>query len=153
MTGRPHFARVLLQKGYATSIKEAFERYIGEGAAAFVERESIELHDGIRLVNESGGLPVMAHPVRLKRRSPDQEEARIARLQQIGLAGLEVYHSDHGPADVVRYRTIAARHGLLPTGGSDFHGDTKPDVMLGTGRGNVSVPVEILARLRAQAAI
>jgi predicted metal-dependent phosphoesterase TrpH len=153
MTGRPHFARVLVTKGYASSIPDAFQRFIGEGAVGFVERESIDLDDAIRLVAGSGGLPVLAHPVRLKRRSPDQEEARIGRLREIGLAGLEVYHSDHGPGDVVRYRTLAARYGLLVTGGSDFHGDSKPDVRLGTGRGNVLVPLEILERLRAQAAI
>ena len=154
MTGRPHFARVLVRKGYAATIQEAFERYIGEGASAFVERDSITLYDAIQLVAGSGGLPVLAHPIRLRSRDTEEEDARIARLKTAGLAGIEVYHSDHSPPDVVRYRILASKYGLAITGGSDFHGDTKPNVLLGTGRsGNVSVPIEVLSRLRAQAAI
>jgi 3',5'-nucleoside bisphosphate phosphatase len=154
MTGRPHFARVLVRKGYAATIQEAFERYIGEGAPGFVERDSITLNEAIRLVADSGGLPVLAHPIRLRSRDAEAEDARIARMREIGLGGIEVYHSDHAPPDVLRYRILASKYGLAITGGSDFHGDTKPHVLLGSGRaGNVSVPLEVLSRLRAQAAI
>ena len=154
MTARPHFARVLVRKGYAATIQEAFERYIGEGAPGFVERDSITLDEAIRLVADSGGLPVLAHPIRLRSRDAEEEDARIARMREIGLGGIEVYHSDHAPPDVLRYRILASKYGLAITGGSDFHGDTKPHVLLGSGRaGNVSVPLEVLSLLRAQAAI
>ena len=154
MTGRPHFARVLVRKGHAATIQEAFERYIGEGAPGFVERDSITLDEAIRLVADSGGLPVLAHPIRLRSRDAEEEDARIARMREMGLAGIEVYHSDHSEPDVLRYRILASKYGLAITGGSDFHGDTKPHVLLGSGRaGNVSVPFEVLSRLRTQAAI
>jgi len=151
LTGRPHFARVLVQKGYAANSEEAFRKYLGESAAAFVERQQPDANFGIQQILAGGGLPVLAHPGRLGIRDPEIEEHLISSLKDTGLRGIEVYHSDHRPADVERYSRLAKKYGLAVSGGSDFHGDAKPRVALGTGvDGNVNVPKSILEKLRGE---
>jgi len=150
LTGRPHFAQVLVRKGYAANNDEAFRKYIGESAPAYVERQSAPVEALIQHVVDAGGLPVLAHPVRLGIRDSSTEETLIRELRDVGLRGLEVYHSDHKETDVERYGNIAKRYGLAVTGGSDFHGSVKPDIALGTGRnGNLSVPRSVLEKLRS----
>lgn len=150
LTGRPHFARVLMKKGYVGSTEEAFRRYLAESAPSFVERDSPTIEDAIQTVAAGGGVSVLAHPVRLGFRRHEEEEQFIAGLQAKGLRGIEVWHSDHGPADTTRYLAMSERLGLLRTGGTDFHGGNKPGLELGTGRnGNVQVKREVLEALRA----
>jgi len=150
LTGRPHFARVLIQKGFATDYEDAFRRYFGESAPAFVERQGPEIGEAARKVAAAGGLAVLAHPIRLGVRDPAAEEALIQELRDGGLGGIEVYHSDHKPEDIRRYARIATKYDLAVTGGSDFHGDAKPDVALGRGRnGNLDIPKSVLEVLRA----
>jgi len=149
LTGRPHFARILVEKGYAANFDDAFRKYIGEQAPSYVERDSNTTEEVIGFAREGGGIPVIAHPIRigLTRAS---ESGVLARLKDAGLAGLEVYHSEHSPALQVYYRELATSLGLLPTGGSDFHGAAKPGVELGSGvRNNVQVPLEFLEGLRS----
>lgn len=149
LTGRPHFARVLVDKGYASSHEEAFRKYLGESAPGFVHRDSPHTPMGIQQIEAAGGLPVLAHPVRLGIRDAGREEAFISELYDAGLRGIEVYHSDHRPADVERYAAIAKKLGLAITGGSDFHGSAKPNVQLGTGvNGNLGVDRQVLEDLR-----
>jgi 3',5'-nucleoside bisphosphate phosphatase len=150
LTGRPHFARVLIDKGYAANFDEAFRRYLGESAPTYVERYAPYVAAGIQRVLEAGGLPVIAHPIRLGIRDLDAEEAFIGELRDAGLRGIEVFHSDHSPADMQRYSGIARKYNLLVTGGSDFHGDVKPQISLGTGyHGNLNIPISVLNDLRA----
>ncbi len=150
MAGRPHFATILLRKGYVKSMQEAFDKYLAENGRAYVEREEVPLDEGIARMRATGGIPVIAHPVRLGRRTPEEEAAWIEAAVEMGMLGLEVRHSDHDAAAVARYTALAARLGLFTTGGSDYHGSYKPDIKLGAGkRGNVSVPIEWLQRLRA----
>jgi predicted metal-dependent phosphoesterase TrpH len=149
LTGRPHFARVLVQKGYAANSEEAFRKYLGESAPAFVERPQPDADLGIQQIRAGGGLAVLAHPGRLSIRDPEIEERLISSLKDAGLRGIEVYHSDHRLADVERYNGLAKKYGLVVSGGSDFHGDAKPRVALGTGvDGNVNVPKWVLEKLR-----
>ena len=151
MSGRPHFAQVMVRKGYVSTTQEAFDLYLGEEGRAHIERRSIPLMEAIRLIGVAGGLAILAHPVRLRRKSSgfDADEALIAECAANGLMGIEAYHSDHSPDDVLRYRTLAAQLGLVVSGGSDFHGAAKPDVTLGSGRNeNVMVPRAVLDRLR-----
>jgi len=149
LTGRPHFARVLVSKGYASNSEDAFRRYLGEHAPHYAERYGPHTEFTIERVRAAGGLPVLAHPARLGIFDEDAEEALIQDLRELGLGGIEVYHSDHGPEDVQRYARIAAKLGLAVTGGSDFHGAAKPGISLGTGySGNVSVPRSVLDNLR-----
>jgi predicted metal-dependent phosphoesterase TrpH len=149
LTGRPHFARVLMKKGYVGSTEEAFRRYLAESAPSFVERDSPKIEDAIREVAAGGGVSVVAHPVRLGFRRPEEEERFIGGLKEKGLRGIEVWHSDHNAADTARYLAMSERLGLLRTGGTDFHGGNKPGLQLGTGRdGNVRVGREVLEELR-----
>lgn len=147
--GRPHFASILLKKGYVKTMQEAFDRYLAENGRAYTEREEVPLETGIRRMREAGGIPVMAHPVRMGRRTHAEEVAWVEAAAEMGMLGLEVRHSDHEAAAVARYGALAERLGLLMTGGSDYHGRYKPDIQLGTGKfGNVRVPEEWLERLR-----
>lgn len=148
ITGRPHFARILVEKGYVADFSDAFHKYLGEEAPSYVERVSKTTEEVIQLARAGGGIPVVAHPVRLGLPRA-AEAALLERLQKAGLAGLEVYHSEHSPALQAYYRDLAAKLKLLPTGGSDFHGAVKPDIDLGSGRANnVHVPIDILDGLR-----
>ncbi len=150
LTGRPHFARLLIQKGYVRTFDEAFRRYLGETAPTYVERYAPFVAAAIQRVIDGGGLPVLAHPVRLGFRDPTAEEKFIAELQDAGLRGIEVFHSDHHPWDMERYAAMAQKYNLAVTGGSDFHGDVKPQIALGTGYGNnLNIPASVLENLRA----
>lgn len=149
LTGRPHFAQVLIQKGFATDYEDAFRRYIDESAPGFVERQAPAISEAAEKVAASGGLAVLAHPIRLGMRDPAAEEALIRELRDGGMRGIEVYHSDHRPEDVRRYAGIAKKYDLAVTGGSDFHGDAKPEVALGSGRnGNLDIPRSVLDVMR-----
>lgn len=149
LTGRPHFARLLVDKGYANSLQDAFKQYLGEEAPSYVHRESLTSPETIALVRKGGGIPVIAHPIRLGLDKP-AERAFLEDARAAGLLGLEVFHSEHSPELQRYYRQLAADLDLLPTGGSDFHGpNVKSDIDLGTGRnGNVNVPLDFLSGLR-----
>jgi len=150
LTGRPHFARLLVRKGYCETAEEAFRKYLGEEAPSFVERDSPDIEEAITAVREGGGISVMAHPIRLGIRDHEREERFIARLAGEGLNGIEVWHSDQTAADSERYLGYARKYALIASGGTDFHGGNKPGLLLGTGRnGNVSVPRQVLDEMRA----
>ncbi len=150
LAGRPHFARVLVQKGYAADADDAFQRYIGEEAPTYVERQSQSTEEVIQLIRAGGGIPVIAHPIRVSLPHGDLERNIFVYLRDAGLLGLEIYHPEHSPDLQAYYRDLAREIGLVPTGGSDFHGKAKPDIALGTGRRyNVQVPREFLDRMRA----
>jgi hypothetical protein len=136
--GRPHVARVLVSRGYVASMPEAFAKYIGDSGPGFVPGSPCSPPQIIRLLREAGGIPVLAHPRYLKR------DALIEELADEGLLGLEVYHADHGPDLVQHYGAIADRLGLLKTGGSDFHGNAKEGVAVGT----VDIPYELVEALK-----
>lgn len=114
--GRPHVAQALLEAGLVSSWQEAFDRLIGDGKPAYVPKAKMTPKEAIELVLAYGGVPVVAHPA--LNTTPDYVEQMI----QWGLRGIEVYHTRHSPEDVEQYRSLAEKHGLLITGGSDFHG-------------------------------
>lgn len=130
--GRPHIARVMVAKGVVPDVRTAFREYIGLGARAYAEREKLTAEEVIRNVRTAGGIPVLAHGGLLQR-TELQLEQWIAAMKNVGMMGLECYHNAHTPAVERFLRNAAARYGLLVTGGSDFHGATRPDVQLGTG--------------------
>ncbi|HEV2294829.1 MAG TPA: PHP domain-containing protein [Tepidisphaeraceae bacterium] len=133
--GRPHLAAILHRKGYVSSIKQAFDKYIGQGAPAYVDKERLTPREAIERIRASGGVPVLAHPVQLRTENDAQLERVVKHLLDLGLVGLEVIHSDHDAQLVEKYTRLADRFGLIKTGGSDFHGSTKKDVELGLARG------------------
>ncbi len=128
--GRPHMALAMMKKGVVSSVKEAFEKYLADGAAAHVPKDKILPEEGIHLIHSAGGLAVMAHPASIKL-DPAALRSELRRLREVGLDGLECYYSSHAPEWRDALLCMAADAGLLPTGGSDFHGAARPDVRLG----------------------
>src|SRR5580658_3367842 len=120
--GRPQLAAILLRKGYVSSIKQAFDKYIGQGAPAYFDKERLSPARALEMIRESGGLAVLAHPIQLRTQNDAQLERIVKDLLDLGLAALEVIHSDHDAAHIEKYTALADRFGLLKTGGSDFHG-------------------------------
>ncbi len=149
--GRPHIARVLMDKGYVQSAKEAFDRYLAQGAAAYVPRELPEPVEAIQWIRAAGGVPVLAHPTWVK--LSGEALVQLCRtLKEAGLMGIEVFYSTHKPQQTSEYLDLARRLDLLVTGGSDFHGITKPDIEVGVGRGGLKVPGKLLEPLKKAAA-
>ena len=146
MTGRPHFAQIMVEKGYVANLRQAFDDYLDESARGYVYRREPQFAEGVERIRNAGGIASLAHPVRVHGDVP----AMLPELCDSGLNAIEAYHSDHEPADTQLYLDLAKRYGLLVTGGSDFHGDVKPGVKLGTGAdGNLRVPAELLDNLRS----
>jgi hypothetical protein len=143
-TARPHFARLLVEKGYVGSIREAFDLYLDESAPGYVERRDPSLDNVIRWIHQAGGLASWAHPVRMIRQSGLPVEQLFREMAARGMDAIEAYHSDHSPDDQAEYLFHATKIGLAVTGGSDFHGDSKPQVRLA----QVTLPSERLAYLR-----
>jgi predicted metal-dependent phosphoesterase TrpH len=152
MAGRPHFARLMVSKGYVPHYRAAFDQYLDESASAYVDREEPALEDGIRLITDAGGISSLAHPVRLGISNAEKEEALVAAMVERGLEAIEAYHSDHDVNDTRRYLSLATKYGLQVTGGSDFHGENKPNVRLGTGPGTLDIPLSVLEELRSSRA-
>ncbi|MFN8530275.1 MAG: PHP domain-containing protein [Anaerolineae bacterium] len=125
--GRPHVARAMIEKGYADSIPDAFNRYLNPGAPGYVARERLSPEGAIALIHESGGAAVLAHPAKLK-----DYHAMIKRLAAVGLDGVEVVHPSSDERTRLDLRGLAAQHNLLMTGGSDFH-NTAEDGSLSIG--------------------
>ena len=150
--GRPHFAKVLCDKGYVKHVQEAFDVYLADEAQAAVERDEPMLEEGIRRIYDAGGLASLAHPVRLPQRNSGLD-GLVERLIDVGLRGIEVFHSEHSPLDSEQFASLARRFNLIPTGGSDFHGENKPGVQLGTGiDGNLHLSYEFLENMREMCA-
>lgn len=149
--GRPHIAQVLMQKKYVSSAKEAFDRYLAEGRPAYVARELPTPADAIQWIREAKGIAVLAHPTWVKDNG-DGLHSCVAILKEAGLDGVEVHYSTHSKAQTASYLEMAQRLDLLITGGSDFHGITKPDIEVGYGRGDLKVNPRLLEPLKAAAA-
>ncbi len=144
---RAHVARYLLDKGYIPDIKTAFSEYIGEGCRCYVERPKVTPMDAVDYILEAGGTPVLAHPVVYRMERP-QLKKMIAEMKAHGLVGMEAVYSENTPADEQDYRALAREQGLLITGGSDFHGENKPDIRLGKGRGGLYIPYSFLEEIK-----
>lgn len=147
VVGRPHIAQALVAANCVASIKQAFEVYLGTTGAAYFAKERLSPRQAIECIHKAGGLATLAHPVQLRTQSPAHTQTVINHLAEAELDGIEVYHCDHTERDTVFFMELAKRYNLLPTGGSDFHGHNKADVILGRGRNNVKVPLELLDRL------
>lgn len=148
VVGRPHFAQLLVQKGYVSSTQEAFDKYIARGKPGHVKRTSLTPKDGIELILKAGGVPVLAHPKDLLLLNQTKYYPLFNQLKEYGLQGLEVYYSTHSDAEVKILKGIAEKLGFIITGGSDFHGDNKLEYQLGSGMGNLRIPYELVEGLK-----
>lgn len=131
IVGRLHIAEALRRKGCVRSTKEAFDRYVGKGAPAFVDKERLSPADAIAAIRSAGGVAVLAHPPQLNYDNSAQLERILRELIRHGLDGIEVYHNDNSPQQTRLYLDMAKRFSLSVAGGSDFHGSAKTDVLLG----------------------
>ncbi len=144
---RAHFAKYLIEHNHVKTSQEAFQRYLGYDAPCFVPREYMPPERAISLILNAGGIPVLAHPL-LYKLPPAELETLLKRLTDAGLKGLEVYYSSNTGFDEQICYSLANRFHLLMTGGTDFHGDNKPNLFLGTGRNNnLNIPEQLLEPL------
>lgn len=146
---RAHFARFLYDNGYVTSMSEAFSRYIGNHAPCFVPRYKVTPAMAVRLIHQAGGIAVLAHPMQYHF-SDQQLKNLIRELKPEGLNGIEAMYSTHSPMQEQRIRRIAQIMGIAVSGGSDFHGNNKPTIDLGVGRGNLHIPDITFENLKRQ---
>lgn len=146
VVGRPHVAAVLMAKGAVESVAQAFDRYLAAGRPAYRSRLRLEVDQAIRLTRESGGVSVVAHPHTV---ADDEDDFRgtFAAIAELGVDGVECYYPEYPPELRTDLASWADRLGLVPSGGSDYHGSYKPGITLGVGRGDLEVPDETLARL------
>ena len=147
--GRPHFAQVMVKKGYVKDADEAFQKYLARGASAYVDKRTLASRAAIQMIEESGGIAVLAHPKQLQLDSdPKRFEDEIRRLVSEGLKGIEVYSSCQSKKEAARYRKTAVELNLLMTGGSDFHGAVRPAVQLGWMGDGVTIPYETVDQMK-----
>lgn len=144
---RAHFARYLMEHGYVSSIKEAFPRYIGDRAPCFVPREKVTPYQAIRLIQDNGGIAVLAHPM-LYGLGLEQLRLLFSRLRDAGLDAVEVFYSTNSQEEERLSRQLARDFNLKLSGGSDFHGSNKPHIQLGCGKGKLKIPYTVLENLR-----
>lgn len=145
--GRPHIAKLMVRKGFVKSFDEAFDRFLGKGKPAYVDKVRIESIHAIELINTAGGVPVLAHPCLLELESVEQLDELLQEMMSMGLKGLEVYYPQHSPEQIRKYTDLARRNDLLMTGGTDFHGDILPEIQMGFGKGDFCVPYALYEKL------
>jgi predicted metal-dependent phosphoesterase TrpH len=148
VVGRPHFAAVLVRKGVVGDIPGAFNEYLGNQAPAYVPRLRLEPEEAIGLARASGGVPILSHPHTLGHTSAGEFSATYRRLTEAGLVGIDAYYGDYSPDQREDLAAIARSFGLIPSGGSDYHGSYKEGLELGSGRGDLDVPDSVLEELR-----
>ena len=143
VVGRPHIAALMLKKGYVSSIQEAFDKYLRRGAPAYVQKKNPPLRETIEFIVEHNAIPSLAHPIHTRLSDDDLFEL-LKKMKNYGLQAMECYHSDQTAADTQKYLQMAKYLGLFSTGGSDYHGSIHPDIELGKGKGNLSIPDSLL---------
>ncbi|WP_022852642.1 PHP domain-containing protein [Thermodesulfatator atlanticus] len=145
--GRPHMAKILVKKGVVKNFDEAFDRYLAKGRPAYVPKARLSPEEAITIIQEAGGLVSLAHPLYL---GYPQEKIRayVSSLKDLGLDAIEAYYTDHDEAFTNFCLDLAKEFALLVTGGSDFHGDNKPEIKLGVGKGGLKVPKEVYFELK-----
>jgi predicted metal-dependent phosphoesterase TrpH len=147
--GRPHAAAVLVRNGVVRSVQEAFDQWLAKGQPGYVEKERMAVADAVRLATASGGVAVLAHPLSLGMTGSSLELV-IGELAALGLSGIEAIYGRYAPDERANLVGLAQGHGLVPTGGSDYHGTYKPDLRVGVGRGDLDVPDDVLDALEAR---
>jgi len=149
--GRPHIAAVMMQKGYVSSVAEAFDLWLSAGKPAYSGRPRMTPEEAISLAVASGGVPILAHPHTLGINRADEMAQLLTRLRSAGLVGLEAFCAGYRRHEREGYADLARRFGLVASGGSDYHGSYKPGLALGTGYGDLEVPDSAVDLLRAHA--
>lgn len=144
---RAHFAKIMVKKGYAASVKDAFDKYLGVGKPAYSDMQALSDVEAVRLIKDAGGLAFVAHLHQTKR-PMDNLEGFLRRLKAVGLDGVEGYYTEYTPEMGLEYRALANRLGLMLSGGSDFHADNKPHISIGRGLGDLYVPYSLIEEMK-----
>jgi len=148
VVGRPHFAQVLINKGYVKDIDEAFKKYLKRGAPAYVEKKRLTPEEGIVLIKQAQGIPVLAHPYNIEGIKDQELEKLILQFKMMGIEGIEAFYPFHSPYQTLKLIALAEHHHLSITGGTDFHGEQKPNIQLGYGRGDLRITYDLLIKLK-----
>ncbi|MCL2565542.1 MAG: PHP domain-containing protein [Defluviitaleaceae bacterium] len=148
LISRPHFARFLVENGYYESVSDAMRNYLGRGKKAYVGRPLPTPSEAFSIIKEASGIPVLAHPIQY-RLDYIREGNMLKELKSYGLSGIEAIYSVNSLEDTKRYIELAKKYSLLITGGSDFHGEIKPGLDLGTGYGDLKVNYSVLEKLKS----
>ena len=146
--GRPHIARILLERGIVRTSEEAFKKYLGRQGRAFAPKQELLIADAVALLKAEGATVMLAHPYLLGETGKAMEEL-VGRYKALGVDGLEAYYTEHSTLRTHEYLQMARRLDMPVSGGSDFHGNLKPQIRLGVGRGKLHVPVSVLDDLKA----
>lgn len=145
--GRAHIAKVAVDKGYCKTVKECFDKYIGLGKPAYVEKTELTAVEAVKAIKAAGGLAFLAH---LHQTDYDirQLEVLLKQLKDVGLDGVEGYYTEYTPVHIIQYRALAEKLSLILSGGSDYHGALKPHISIGTGTGNLRIPYYIVDNMK-----
>ena len=148
IVGRAHFAKLLADKGYTSSVKEGFERYLNNGKPAYSSTQFLSRIDAVKLIKKAGGLSFVAH-LNQCRFTDDYMIKILAQLEWNGLTGIEGYYTEYTPEMQEKYQGMAKLLGLAISGGTDFHAEMKPHIQIGKGLGNLSIPYSVLENIKA----
>ncbi len=148
--GRPHVAAALVANGYCETIDEAFRRWLSQGAPGYVERQELPVEEGIAWIKAAGGVASWAHPMTPKEYADTDLQPDLELMVSAGLVGLECWYSRYEASQRTRLTKLARKAGLIPTGGSDYHGTFKADIALGVGQGDLRVPDEVVDELKSR---
>ncbi len=147
--GRPHFAELLVELGLAADMKDAFDRYVERGQKYYLPRTILPIERALEIILQAGGIPVLAHPFQYR-----LDDAGLRELIELclncGLRGIECRYTGYSPEQSRYLEALAEEYGLIKTGGSDFHGQAKPQISLGSGDGGLEVPYDFLERLKEE---
>ncbi len=147
--GRPHFAAALIAKGYFSKNEQVFDKLIGRGRPAFFQREVLSAPLCFQAIHAAGGLAIWAHPMTSASMTYSKCERFIQEMKSAGLDGIEAYYTEHTELQTKNVIEIAQKHGLLVSGGADFHGKNQAKIHLGTGHGQMSIPDSLLPPIKA----
>ncbi len=146
---RAHFAKIMVKKGYVSSVKEAFDLYLANGRPAYSGKQALTDEEAVELINEAGGMAFVAH-LHLTRKPHDELKEFLLRLKAKGLCGVEGYYTEYTPEMQQEYQALAQELGLLISGGTDFHGSFKPHISIGRGLGELAIPYSVLENIKSK---
>lgn len=146
--GRAHIGKLMVEKGYCKTVGECFDKYIGAGKPAYSQREKITPAEAVKIIKNAGGLAFLAH-LNQTGYTENELENLLRDLKQTGLDGIEGYYTEYTPEHIELYRNLALKLNLALSGGSDFHGDVKPNIEIGAGKGNLKIPYYVLENLKS----
>lgn len=150
--GRPHFAKVLVQKGYVKDTKEAFTKYLAKGAPCYMDKQRLGLERAVKMIRSAGGVAVLAHPAELGFDTEKKYREYFRYAKDTGVGGIESYSGHHSPDQNAMFKRLADELQMFSTGGSDFHGDTKPKIQLGVFGENVDIDMtELIETMKSLA--